>query len=135
MTIQTIRAALESHLAAITPVMPVAYENVTFNPVVGVAYMRANLLPNTPDNRVMGAVTYFERGLFQATICAPAGTGPGAADKQAQAVRSQFKRGVSLTSSGLTVNVTDTPKQSPGYVDGDRWCVPVSIAWQCQISI
>ena len=134
MSLSTVRRALEKRLATLLPATPSAYENATFTPQAGVAYQRINLLPNTPDNSIQGAATYFERGLFQVVACFPSGTGPNAADTQAQAVRNHFKRSSSLVESGLTVNITDTPRQSPGYIDGDRWCVPVSIPWQCQIA-
>lgn len=134
MSLKIVRAALENRLATLSPNLSTAYENVSFTPVAGIAYQRANLLPNTPDNSIQGAATYFERGIFQVTACYPTGTGPAAADTQAQAVRNHFKRGTSMVESFITVIVTDTPRQSTGFVDGDRWCVPVSIPFQAQIA-
>lgn len=134
MSLILVRKALEKRLATLSPALATAYENASFTPVAGAAYQRVNLLPNTPDNSTQGASLYFERGLFQVTVCAPGGTGPAAADAQAQAIRNHFKRGTSLVESGITVNITDTPRQSPGYIDGDRWAVPVSIPFQAQIN-
>lgn len=128
-----IRKALEKRLAAMTPAVSTAYENATFTPVTGTPYQRANLLPNTPDNSTQGAGMYFERGLFQVTLCYPQGTGPAAAEARAQLVREWFKRGTSLSEGGITVHVTDTPRIAPALIDGDRYCIAVSIAYQAQI--
>ena len=134
MSLQIVRKALEKHLATLLPALSIAYENVTFQPVAGVAYMRVNLLPNTPDNNTQGAAVYWERGLFQVTLAYPAGTGPAAADTQAQALRTHYKRGTSMLETGVTVIVTETPRVSPGFIDGDRFSVPISIPFQAQIN-
>lgn len=134
MSTAIVRKAMEKRLALITPALATAYENVTFAPVAGTPYQRINLLPNTPDNRVMGSAVYFERGIFQITLCYPQGTGPGAAEARAQVVRAHFKRGTSMTESGVIVLITDTPRVSPAFMDGDRYCIPISVPFQAQIS-
>ncbi len=129
-----VRRALENHLRALLPPMPIAFENVMFTPSPGISYQRINLLPNTPDNSIQGQATYFERGLLQITVCVMYGSGPSAVEAQAQAIRQHYKRGTSLLDEGLTTLITDTPRVATGYKDGDRWCVPISIPYQCQIS-
>lgn len=134
MSLILIRKALEKKLATLTPALVTAYENAPYTPVTGTPYQRINLLPNTPDNSTMGTVLYFERGLFQITVCYPAGTGPNAAETQAQAIRALFKRGASMSESAITVIVTNTPRVSPAMIDGDRYCIPITVQWQSQIS-
>ena len=131
----TIRKALEKRLAAMPAALSTAYENVTFTPATGTPYQRANLLPNTPDNAVQGGKMYFDRGIFQVTLCYPMGTGPNTAESKAQAVRDWFWRGLSLVEGAITVHITDTPRISPALVDGDRFCVPVSVSYQAQINL
>jgi len=133
MSIPIVRAALEKRLALLTPALVTAFENVTFAPVAGVPYQRLNLLPNTPDNSIMGSAVYFERGIFQISLMYPLGTGPGTADTQAQLLRAHFKRGTSMVEAGITVNIKDTPKVSPAFIDGDRYAVPISMSFQAQI--
>ena len=94
-----------------------------------------NLLPNTPDNSIQGSSTYFETGLFQVTLRYPIGTGPAAAEIQAQLTRNHFKRGTTMINSGVTVIVTDTPRVSPAMIDGDRFCIPVTVPFQAQITV
>jgi hypothetical protein len=130
-----IRKALEKRLAAMPAALSTAYENVTFNPVAGTPYQRANLLPNTPDNAVQGGKMYFDRGIFQVTLCYPMGAGPNAAESKAQAVRDWFWRGTSLVEGSVTVHVTNTPRISPALIDGDRFCIPVSVSYQAQINL
>jgi hypothetical protein len=134
MPIPTIRKALEIRLAAVAPAIQTAFENAAFTPVAGTPFQRVNLLPNTPDNSIQGVTTYFERGLFQVKLCYPIGTGPTAAETQAQLIRAHFKRGTSLLNSGVTVIITDTPRVSTGMIEGDRFCIPVSVPWQAQIN-
>lgn len=134
MSIPLIRAALEKRLALLTPVLSTSYENVPFSSTGGVPYQRVNLMPATPDNSTMGGFMYREQGLFQVSLCYPLTTGPAAAEVRAQALRLHFRRGTSLTEGGLTVNIINTPRISPAIVEGDRFVIPVSVPWQCDVT-
>lgn len=134
MSQQLIRRALEKRLAAMTPSMSTAWENAQFTPVSGTPYQRVNLMPNTPDNSTQGDKLYFERGIFQVTLCFPIGTGPASAEARSDALRAHFKRGTTLVETPIQVIVIETPKASPSMVDGDRYCVPIAIPYQSQIS-
>ena len=134
MSLTIIRAALENKLALLTPGFATAYENNPFTPVNGTPYQRVNLIPANPDNSMAGSKTYLEIGIFQVMLCYPIRYGTVAASTQAEAVRTHFKRGTSLVESGLTVLVTQTPRVSPAMVEGDRYCIAVSVTYQTQIS-
>jgi hypothetical protein len=133
MTIAKIRAALETRLGTVTPAIPVAYENTAYSPVAGVMYQRANLLPNTPDDGQIGSSVYMEKGIFQVTVCAPMNNGPAAAEARAQLVKDAFKRGTSVVNGGVTVIIMNAPSVSSAMIDGDRFCIPVSMRYQAQI--
>lgn len=135
MTVALIRKALETRLAAVMPAASCAFENTTFTPAAGVTYQRSNLLPNTPDDAQIGSKVFFEIGIYQVTICAPAGSGPATAEARAQLVKDAFKRGSSPSESGVVVNITNAPSASPSFIDGDRYCIAVSIRYQAQISV
>lgn len=128
-----VRAALETALAAMSPALATAYENVAFTPTAGTPHQRVNLLAARPDNREISA-NFVEQGLFQVTLCYPSGTGPAAAAARAELLRAAFKRGNSFANGGVTVLSTDTPEIMPAYVDGDRYCVPVRVRWMSQIT-
>lgn len=134
MTIALIRKALETKLASITPAVDTAFENVAYTPASGVPYQRANLLPNTPDDGQIGSKIYFERGLFQVTLCYQMGVGPAAGEARAQLIKDTFKRGTSLIEGPVIVIITNAPSVSSAMVDGDRYCTPISVRYQCQIA-
>lgn len=134
MSLVLIAQALESRLAAFTPAIAIAYENLPFAPVTGTPYLKANLLPASPDNSEMGSKNYFERGILQITLLYPNNAGAGVARAKAVAIREWFKRGTTLTASGVNVTVTNDPAIAPGFNDGDRYVLPISINYQAHIS-
>lgn len=134
MSIAKIRAAFETRLATLSPALATAYENGSYAPVAGTPYQRVNLLPNTPEDAVLGSKIYFERGIFQVTLCYPVGNGPGTAEARAQLVKDLFKRGTSMTQSGLIITVMRAPSAAPAFIDGDRYCIPLSVRYQAQVS-
>jgi hypothetical protein len=135
MTIAKIRAALETHLGTITPVIPTAFENVKYDPVVGVPYQKSFLKSNTPDDGQISSQTYFERGFYQVTLFYPLGTGPALAEARAQLIKDAFKRGTSVFSGGVTVIIMNAPSVSGSMVDGDRFTLPITINFQSQITV
>lgn len=134
MSLPTIRKALEQRLAALSPAISISYENKAFTPITGTPFQRVNLMPNTPDNTTQGGASYIERGIFQILLCYPINTGPAAAETQAQLTRAHFKRGTSMVEAGITVVVTDTPRVAPAMIDDNRYCLPLSVSWQANIS-
>lgn len=135
MTIALIRKALEKQLQTITPSISTAFENVAFTPTPGAPYQRVNLLPNTPDDAQIGSAVYFERGIFQVTVCYPIGNGPAACEARAQLIKNAFKRGTSAVESGVTVIIMNAPSVSSAMIDGDRFCIPVSMRYQAQVAV
>jgi hypothetical protein len=129
MSISSIRVALETHLNTISPAIQYAYENVPFTPTTGVPYASVYLLPATPANPTMGDGYYREQGIFQITLRFPLQAGPKTAADRAEAIRTAFKRGTTLTYNSVNVIIDRTPEISEGRVDGDRWSVPVKIRW------
>lgn len=126
MSNDAVRKALETHLNAMAPALATAWQNVQFTPAAGVPYQSADLLLGAPENPAYGAY-YREVGVFQVSLMYQQGTGPGAADARAKAIRDWFKRGTTLVADGIEVVVQRTPTIASGYADGDRWRVPVSI--------
>ena len=135
MTIALIRRAIEKQLASITPALSTAFENVAFTPVAGTPYQRVNLLPNMPDDAQIGSRVYFERGIFQITLCFPVNTGPAACEARAQLVKDAFKRGTSMIEGAVTVIVINAPSVTTAMIDGDRFCIPISLRYQAQIVV
>jgi hypothetical protein len=123
-----VQSALEQHLTALGG-LDTAWENVSFAPVDGVPFQRVNMLPLTPEDEVMGRGMVKLRGLLQVTLCYPSGSGRGAVQARADALRLHFKPPKTLTQNGVQVQVNDTINVGSGFADGARWCVPVTIPW------
>jgi hypothetical protein len=134
MSAVSIRAALETALNAITPTLPIAWENVPFTPTTGITYQRATLLFAQPDNSTMGDNFYREQGFLQIDLCYPRDTGPLAANNRATLIRSTFKRGDSFIKSGIVTTIEATPEIRPAYIDGDFYIVPIRVRFFSNIS-
>jgi hypothetical protein len=135
MSTVSIRKALEVKLAAMSPNLATAYENLTFTPVSGTPHQEVFLLPGQPDNSEMGAKNYLEVGLFQVNLCYPIGPGPAAAQARAELTKTHFKRGTTMLQDGISVLVTRTPQIAPAFRRDDRYIIPVSIYYQAHISL
>lgn len=133
MTYKNIQAALEKKLATITPALATAYENVPFTPVQNTPYQRVNLLPNATQDRAISADVREYLGLFQVTLCYPVGTGRGAAQARADAIDAAFKPVQRLTEGTTKVEIVESAQVATGFVDGDRWTVPVTIRYRAFI--
>lgn len=134
MSLSLIRSALETALAAITPVIATAYENVAFTPPAPTTpYQRVWLLTADPDNPE-ASNGYTERGYMQVDLCYPLGGGPAAATARAQIIRDAFKRGRLLTASSVKVTIEKTPTISGGSREEERHVVRVKIPFYAHIS-
>lgn len=130
---ESIRRALETHLAAMSPALATAWENAPFTPVSGTPYQKAFMLYAAPDNSTLGCQRRREVGVFQVTLCYPTGVGNSACQSRAEAVREHFKRGTTVSHGGQSVLVTQTPNKATLGVDGDRYMVAVSIPYSADI--
>ncbi len=130
---EKIRKALELHLAAMTPAVPIAFENATYTPVSGIAYQRANMIYGEPDDRVMGCARRREIGIFQVTLCYPTSLGNAACQARAELIRDRFKKLTTLQNGGQYVQILKTPKKQTLGIDGDRYNVAVSISYTADV--
>lgn len=126
MSALAIRAALETALAAMSPALATAYENVPYTPVAGTPYQRVAVLLAPPANLEIGRSVQ-ERGLLKVSLAYPLGAGPSAALTRAELIRDTFYRGRSFTASGITTTIETTPEIAPAMTEPDRYVVPVTI--------
>lgn len=133
MSIVSIRAALETALATISPTLSTAYENAAFTPVTGTPYQRVWLMPAEPDNSEIGA-NYQEMGLMQIDLHYPKDSGPAAAAARVALIRSKFKRATSFSSGGVIVTIQRTPEAIQSQEDADTYKLPVRVRWFANIT-
>ena len=129
MTLTAIRAALETALGALTPALASAWENIAFTPVSGTPYQRVTLVMATPDDSEIGG-PHVEMGFLQVDLCYPQGRGAAEAAARADLIKSRFRKGTSLTASGVTVLVAATPRVLTPALEGDRFVLPVRILFR-----
>lgn len=126
MSIENIRAALETALAGVTPAIDTAWENYPYTPVPNVPYQRVHIVFAQPNNEEYGS-NWQEIGTMFVNLYYPQQTGPSVTDARITALRNTFARGTTLTSGGVAVTINATPEAGPSFNDGEYYVRPVRI--------
>lgn len=133
MTIARIRTALEGKLAtwaaAQSSAIPVAWQNVAFDPPATL-YARSFLLPADTNSRDLAGVHREYIGIYQVSLVMPAGEGPGAADALVASLDAAYPTTTYITSGALKVWVTRPFSAGPPQQEDDRYVVPCSMAYR-----
>ncbi len=132
-----IRAALETPLAtwaaAQSPAIPVAWENVTFQP--GERYIRANLLPaQTISLDLLGKHRRYQ-GLLQITLVLPQGPGMGDAEELVSSLEALYPQHAIFTAAGLGVQIVRPMSAASGIPGDGDVSVPVTCRYQVDIVV
>lgn len=120
--------ALKAWAAAQTPAIPIAWENVAFSPPEG-RYIRAFVLPADTGSIDLAGAHRVYAGVFQITLCLPAGTGPGQAETLLAALDALFPVATPLIAGGLRIFFSPPSAAAPLPEPG-RYVVPVSIRYR-----
>ena len=129
MSLQAIRAALDSRLAVLTPALPTAWENSGFTASAGVAWQSVMLLPaRTVPAGIGRDAPALWRCVYQVMLCFPPGAGTGAAAARAGLTLTHFARGTALASGGVTV-ICEQAYVEPGRSGADWYRVAVAVPW------
>lgn len=131
----SIDTALFDRLNARDDSFATAWENKAFTPEAETHYQMATVHMNRPENPTIGDGFYRERGIFTVLLFYPLNGGSEPAKDTADAIRAWFPRGLTL-SDGDTASVTisDTPARGTGFIEADRYVVPVSIPFYSNVS-
>lgn len=133
MSVLKISAAFEKKLATIANNIPTAYENVPYTPITGTPYQRVRLLPASPENPTLGDGYYRDVGFFEIVLFYPLNAGRNAIQTKAEAIRSHFPRGLTMTESGLNVVVPKTPTIATATQLDDRYVVPITVEYYAEV--
>jgi len=133
MSALSIRTALQTGLAGISPALDTSWENQAFTPTAGTAYQIVHVLLAEPDNAVYGS-EHTEVGYMQVRLMYPPQTGPGAALTRAELIRATFYRGATFSSGGVNVIIMRTPEIMPGTVEDGRFQVVVKVRFFANIT-
>ena len=128
-----IRAALETALAAMSPSLGTAWENVPYEPVNGTPFQAASVLLAEPEIMETSQKWHRERGFMQVNLNYPLSTGSAAALARAELIRTTFYAAREFTSGGVTVTVDGTPTIAPARTDDEFFVVPVRVRFFAHI--
>jgi hypothetical protein len=126
-----IAAALATQLDTLN--LPTHWENSNFTPVAGQIYVSESLLQGRtiPIGIATGSSDELG-GIYQVLVYAPVDAGKGAGRDVADTVAAAFQRGDRFTYSSVTVTIQSV-SQSAAFISGDRFVIPVSIAYRAFI--
>jgi hypothetical protein len=138
MSHRIIRSLFEARLStwakARTPVLRIAYQNVSFTPASNETYLRAFIIPaGTDSNDLAGAHRLFT-GLFQVTIVTPSGVGTGAGETLADQIAALYPLNDALNKDAITVLVITPVEPGPEQQDDTTCELPVSFQYRCDTS-
>ena len=120
---QAFETTLKTWADAQTPAIPVAWENVAFNPPAG-RYVHGHLIPGQAKHLYFDGTGRTRIGFFQVDFHMPVGTGAGAVRALVDSLDAAFA--ISITAGGLRVWLMAPFSAAPAIPKPDRFVVPVS---------
>lgn len=126
--LKTAKKLVENKLKTITPLLPIAWENVVFTaPADGSKYLRCSFIVRQPDDICIGSDYYRENCVFNIYVMDKLNIGTGAALDTAEAIRSLFQKKTTLQEGNVRIHILKTPHIAGTVVTTDRLVVPVSV--------
>ena len=124
-----IRAALESKLANIAGIPPIAFDNVPYDPTTGTSFIKSSYIPVTRVPAVRGLnPSQLYKGLYSVTVYCPEGNGPGVADGIANTVIENFEAATDVSLNNFNVSI-DYAERQQGFLDTPWYYIPINIGW------
>jgi len=126
-----ISAALDTNLNtfATDNSIPVAWENIDYQPIAGTLFLRSTILPADTLPIGLGNTSSEDHlGLYQIDVISPIDKGKGQAFTKADLLATHFARG-ELTYNGVIIRIKSVSRGS-GSRDNAWFVVPVFINYQ-----
>lgn len=129
MSLDKVQSAISSKITEIFPDLPIAYENVSFDPPDRSKWALFHFSPGTPEPASLGA-SGRDRvdGFAQLDLCYPTGQGGGEARKDFELLRADLPAGTKLFYEGQVATVRSTGRAIGRVLDG-WYRVHVTIFW------
>jgi len=124
-----IRAALESKLAGISGIPPIAFDNVPYDPTTGTSFIKSMYIPvtRTPAVRGLNPSQRYD-GIYSVTVYCPEGNGPATADGIANTVIENFEAATDVSLNSFNVSI-DYAERQQGFLDTPWYYIPINIGW------
>ena len=113
--------------------VPVAWENVQFDPPASGIYLAAYDMPATPRTVDLSQNCRTYSGVYQVNIVTPAGTGRTDANSLARQVAELFPEGADIRGNGFVCWISGPPAVFRGISTAVSYTVPVSVNYQADI--
>ena len=126
------KRACEKRLAALTPVLPIAYEGVVFTPP-STMYQSCQFSIQSPDDPVFGTGYFRERFDFQVFVVGAYNKGTTEALERAELIRDHFNKGLTLTEEDITLHFLRTPKIAGSMISEGKVIIPVLISVMSEV--
>lgn len=124
-----IQSALDKRLDEGALMLPIAWENTTFEPSVTQAYLRPTFLPAQPSAASIGLNgRNRQAGIYQVDVFVPVGGGSAESRRISGRIIDLFKRGTVLGLGDCHVQVESAGRR-PARTEPDWYHVPVIINW------
>jgi hypothetical protein len=134
MSVIAIRAAIETALSLISPLIDTVYENTDFKPVIGQKYQSVSIVMGRPENPVLGGTFKREVGVMMILLYYPLLNGTKNSLSRAELISSVFKRGATFSSGGVDVVISGTPEVDSNGQDGKFWITKISVPFFANIN-
>lgn len=126
--LKTAKKLVENKLKTITPLLPIAWESVSFSPPAdGSKYLRCSFIVRQPDDTCIGSDYYRENAVFNVYVMDKLNIGTGGALDTAETIRSLFQKKTTMQEGNVRIHILKTPHIAGTVVTTDRLVVPISI--------
>ena len=127
--LNTVRGAMDTHLAGMSGVPTIVNQNVNYTPSIDTTFLKTTLVPTLirPATRGLNPQLRYD-GLYSILICTPEGEGSGLGYDIADDILTRFAATSDIAFGGLIVSVNYSEVNN-SYLDNPFYCTPVNVAW------
>jgi len=125
-----IRTALDTKLNSLTGGTPIAWENGSYPPIKGTAFIRPRLIPS-PSLLADFNGLQDNRGIYQIDLFYPLSNGTGDMLTKMDQIYDHFKNDIRLVSEGVVVNINEITRTRAGEVDEAWFMASLEIHFIC----
>ena len=133
MSALTIRQLLEQRVAAMTPALATAWENVLFEPP-DAPWQDVTLMLDAPQRPTLGSAFWRQRGHLQILLVYPLNTGVATVMARAELIRTTFPQGLTLSSGSVRILLETNAEIARGRELSGWYQVPVTIPFTADIN-
>lgn len=128
-----IKSALHTAINAMSPALPTAWPNATFDPDNRVPWQKVNVVFARPEEPTAGCDFYREIGFLQVTLYYPLLQGDGPATSRAELIRRTFPKGSSIVKDDVTVQFNSVAQILEGMPTDEQYIVIVRVPFYANI--